>query len=64
MISQVSDQKRNFHKNSAVEPGFSFCVKLCIENYLLVGLEAISIILPDIFQHKADSVTFVYTRNW
>ena len=64
MISQISDQKSNMpKKNSAVEPDFSFWVKIFIKSYLVQELETISIILPDISQNKVDPVTFVYTRN-
>ena len=56
--------KENYaKKNSAVEPDFSFWIKIFIKSYLLQELETISIILSDISQNKVDSVTFVYTRN-
>ena len=51
-------------KKSSVETDFSFRIKIFIKSHLLQGLETISINLSDISQNEADSVTFVYTRNW
>ena len=57
-------KRENMPKNSAVEPDFNCWIKIFIKSYLLQELETISIIMPDISQNEADSVTFVYTRNW
>ena len=69
MISKISDQKRKMQKkkkkkkkNSAVEPNFSFWIKIFIESCLLPGLETISIILPEISQNKADSDKYSFNK--
>ena len=51
-------------KNSSVETDFSFRIKIFTRSHLLQGLETISMILSDISQNEADSVTFAYTRDW
>ena len=46
--------KGEYAKNSAVEPGVTFRIKIFIKSCLLQEIETISIILPDISQNKAD----------